>query len=86
MDDFGVRAFFNQSYFGCYFMSGGGEKQWDFQAHGFWGEDAGTEQVATNRKEGKEGKDKEKEEGLSKTTTDEEMSDARFVPLFSPLA
>ncbi|KAK3401126.1 hypothetical protein B0T20DRAFT_347505 [Sordaria brevicollis] len=68
-------------------MSGVGEKQWDFQAHGFWGEDAGTEQGRyQSEEEGREGKDKEKEEGLSKTTTDEEMSDARFVPLFSPMA
>lgn len=84
MDDFGVRAFFNQSYFGCSFMSGVGESS-GIQAHGFWGEDVGTKQVATNRKEGREGKDKERG-GVTKTTTDEEMSDARFVPPFSPLA
>ncbi|KAK1774636.1 hypothetical protein QBC45DRAFT_337197, partial [Copromyces sp. CBS 386.78] len=61
------------------------EESSGIQAHGFWGEDAGTKQVATNRKEGGEGRDKERG-GVIKTTTDEEMSDARFVPLFSPLA
>lgn len=55
------------------------------QAHGFREKDAGTKQVATNRKEGREVRDKERG-GVIKTTTDEEMSDARFVPLFSPLA
>ncbi|EGO57549.1 hypothetical protein NEUTE1DRAFT_116855 [Neurospora tetrasperma FGSC 2508] len=64
-------------------MSGVGESN-GIQAHGFWGEDAGNKQVATDWGEGREGKGEERA-GVTKTTTDEEMSDARFVPLFSPL-